>query len=166
VRERLWSLLGRPLYRSTFHNWYGLRRAILRLFGASIHPRSRPRATAEIASPWNLTLGEESSIGDHARVICHAPVSIGRFCTVSQYAHLCSGGHRQGDLSFALQVLPIAIGDGVWIAADAYVGPGVTLGDGSIIGARASVHADVPARTVVTGAGAHTRSDGPNALVE
>jgi putative colanic acid biosynthesis acetyltransferase WcaF len=52
--------------------------------------------------------------------------------------------------------LPITIGNDVWVAADAYVGPGVTIGDRAIVGARASAFRDVPADMVAMGNPAQT----------
>jgi acetyltransferase-like isoleucine patch superfamily enzyme len=46
---------------------------------------------------------------------------------------------------------PIRIGRNVWIGFDCCVLPGVTIGDGSIVGARSVVCEDVPPYTVVAG---------------
>ncbi len=43
------------------------------------------------------------------------------------------------------------IGNDVWIGYDALIMPGVTIGDGAVIGARALVTKDVPAYTIVAG---------------
>ena len=50
-----------------------------------------------------------------------------------------------------LTTAPITIMDHAWVAADAFVGPGVTVGEGAVVGARASVFRDVPPWTVVGG---------------
>jgi acetyltransferase-like isoleucine patch superfamily enzyme len=46
---------------------------------------------------------------------------------------------------------PITIGRNVWIGFDCVVLPGVTIGDGSIVGARSVVTEDVPPLTIVAG---------------
>lgn len=46
---------------------------------------------------------------------------------------------------------PIRIGNNVWIGAQATVLPGVTIGDGAIVGAGAVVTRDVPANVIVGG---------------
>lgn len=46
---------------------------------------------------------------------------------------------------------PIEIGTDVWICADAFIGPGVTIGDGSIIAARSVVMKDVAPKTIIAG---------------
>jgi len=50
-----------------------------------------------------------------------------------------------------LTTAPITLGDHVWIAADAFVAPGVAIATGAVVGARASAFKDVPAWTVVAG---------------
>jgi acetyltransferase-like isoleucine patch superfamily enzyme len=45
----------------------------------------------------------------------------------------------------------ITIGDGVWIAAKAFIGPAVTIGDNTVVGACAVVMKDVEANVVVAG---------------
>ena len=78
-------------------------------------------------------------------------LKIGRLATISQYAHLCAGTHDYTDPRFPLLRPPITIGDEVWICADAFVGPDVTVGDRSIVGARATVMKDVPSDQIVAG---------------
>jgi len=46
---------------------------------------------------------------------------------------------------------PIRIERRAWVAADTFVGPGVTIGEGAVVGARASVFRDVDPWTVVGG---------------
>jgi putative colanic acid biosynthesis acetyltransferase WcaF len=47
--------------------------------------------------------------------------------------------------------MPITIGSGVWVAADVFVGPGVTIGDDTVVGARSSVLTDLPAWKICVG---------------
>jgi putative colanic acid biosynthesis acetyltransferase WcaF len=46
---------------------------------------------------------------------------------------------------------PIRIGRRAWVAADAFVGPGVTIGEGAVVGARSSVFRNIDPWTVVGG---------------
>lgn len=46
---------------------------------------------------------------------------------------------------------PIVIADQVWVCADAFIGPGVTIGEGAVVGARACVFKDVEPWSVVGG---------------
>ena len=83
-------------------------------------------------------------------VICYsmAPISIGRDAIVSQGAHLCAGTHDYDDPSFRLVVKDITVGDRAWVCADAFIGPGVVVGKGAVIGARSVVTRDMPEWTV------------------
>jgi len=51
---------------------------------------------------------------------------------------------------------PIVIEAQGWVAAEAFIAPGVTLGEGAVAAARAVVTRDVPAWTVVAGNPART----------
>ncbi len=70
---------------------------------------------------------------------------------VSQRTHLCAGTHDYSLPDLPLRRPPIRIGSGGWICADAFIGPGVTVHDNSVVGARAVVTKDVPAGMVVAG---------------
>jgi putative colanic acid biosynthesis acetyltransferase WcaF len=101
--------------------------------------------------PWNLTVGDWSAIGEHALIYNLGPVTIGREATISQRAHLCAGTHDYAAPDMPLLKPPIVVGDQVWVCADAFVGPGVRVGDGAVVGARAVVVRDVEPWTVVAG---------------
>jgi putative colanic acid biosynthesis acetyltransferase WcaF len=137
VLRILWNYIGQKAFRFTFHNWYGPRNAILRLFGAKVASPVRFRPSVLIEQPWNLSIGANSSIGDRAIVYCLGPVTIGEHVSVSQGAHLCAGTHDYKRADMPLLRPPIVIKDYAWIAADAFVGPNVTVGEGAVLGARA-----------------------------
>jgi putative colanic acid biosynthesis acetyltransferase WcaF len=78
-------------------------------------------------------------------------IYIGANTVVSSYCYLCAASHDHTDPHFGLTTSPIHLGEGVWIAADSFVAPGVTVGDGAVVGARSSVFDDVEAWTIVAG---------------
>jgi putative colanic acid biosynthesis acetyltransferase WcaF len=151
VGRLLWAVTYALVFRRTFHNWYGLRAAILRRFGARVGRNVRVRRTARIEIPWNLTLGDDVSIGDEAILYSLGPVTVGARSFLSQYAHLCAGTHDGTRSDYPLIRAPITVGEDCWIAADAFVGPGVSIGDRTIIGARASVFSDIPPDVIAVG---------------
>ncbi len=151
IKRALWMIVGASLFRMTFHNWYGWRRLLLELFGAKLGKRVRVRPTAWVEIPWNLSVGDDVVIGDYAIIYSLGKITIGRASTISQYAHICAGTHDYTTRRFPLLKPPIVIGEEVWIAADAFIGPGITIGDRAVVGARATVVNDVPADQVVTG---------------
>ncbi len=149
--ETLWELFGQPLFRLTFHNWYRIRASLLRLFGARVHPTARIRPSVRITHPWQLTIGAHTAIGDHAILFCLGPITIGSRCTISQYAHLCAGGHDYTRKDMPLITDPIVVEDDVWISADVFVGPGVTVGTDTVVGARSTVMHSLPPRSICAG---------------
>jgi putative colanic acid biosynthesis acetyltransferase WcaF len=101
--------------------------------------------------PWNISIDAETAVGDRVILYALGPICIGRQATVSQGAHLCAGTHDHRRLDMPLVKRPISIGDGAWICADAFVGPGVSVGDYAIVGARAVVMKNVPMAKIVVG---------------
>jgi len=155
LRERilrvLWNYIGQVLFRFTFHNWYGVRNGLLRLFGASVAKVVRLRPTILVEQPWNLTIGENSSIGDRAIIYCLGKVSIGQHVSISQGAHLCAGTHDYRKADMPLLRPPVVVNDYAWVAADAFVGPNVTVGEGAILGARGCATRDLEPWTIYAG---------------
>lgn len=124
---------------------------LLRLFGASVADNVHIYPTVRIAIPWNLTIGTHAAVGDRAILYALGPIRIGERCTISQGAHLCAGTHDYRDPTMPLVKSPITIGDDAWICADAFVGPGVTVGKFAIVGARAVVMNNVDENVIVIG---------------
>lgn len=124
---------------------------MLRLFGAQVGRNAHVYASARVYLPWNLTLGDEASIGEWAVIYNLGPVSIGARATISHRAHLCAGTHDYRNPSLPLLRLPITIGPQAWVCADAFVGPNVRVGDGAVVGAGAVVVRDVEPWQIVAG---------------
>jgi putative colanic acid biosynthesis acetyltransferase WcaF len=101
--------------------------------------------------PWELTIGDWSSIGEDALIYNLGHVTVGQAVTISQRAHLCAGTHDYTREDMPLLKLPIAVEDRAWICADAFVGPAVTVGEGAVLGARAVATKDVAPWAVVAG---------------
>ncbi len=141
LRHRLarvaWSTCWLLFARWTPPQLQPLRRLVLRAFGADIHPTAMVRSSVKIWWPGNLKMGVRASMGPGA--ICYnvAPVTIEDFAIVSQRAHLCTGTHDIDDPDFPLRARPISIGRSAWVAAEAFVGPGVRIGQGAVLAARA-----------------------------
>lgn len=151
VLRALWIYFGQLVFRLTFHNWYAVRRSILSLFGASMGPHSRVRGSVRIEQPWNLSIGEGTSVGDRAILYCLGPVTIGNHVTISQGAHVCAGTHDHTRPEMPLIRPPIVIGDRAWIAADAFVGPSVEVGEGALLGARGCAMSNLEPWTIYAG---------------
>ncbi|GJM18920.1 MAG: putative colanic acid biosynthesis acetyltransferase WcaF [Phycisphaeraceae bacterium] len=147
----LWNLTQATLFRwspSPFHGW---RVMLLKLFGADVASNARPYPGAKVWAPWNLTLGEYATLGDDVNVYCVGRISIGKRTTISQYTYLCGATHDFEHPNFPLTPFDITIGEHAWVAADVFVAPGVTIGDGTVVGARSSVFRDLGSWKVCAG---------------
>lgn len=133
-----WLLLARWT-PPQLHRW---RRLVLQAFGARIGAGARIYASARIWLPRRLEVGAGALIGPGVELYNQGHVRIGANSVVSQRAVLCASTHRVSDPDFQLVLRPITIGTGCWIAAEAFVGPGVSVGDGAVLGARAALFSD------------------------
>lgn len=145
-----WAV-GRLVFRIIPRPLYWLRSGLLRCFGAKVGAHTQIANSAVIYFPWNLEIGEWSSIGEHAWIYNLGLISIGKKTTVSQRAHLCSGTHDYTHPALPLETRPIHIGDESWICSDAFVGPGISVGEGAVVGARSVVVRSVEPWKVVAG---------------
>lgn len=130
------------------HRW---RAWLLRCFGAAVHPTARIYGRARIWYPPNLVIHEHAVVGPGANIYCMDLITIGEKAVVSQGAQLCGGTHDISDPDFQLITRPIVIGARSWVAADAFVGPGVAVGEGAVIGARAVLFKDAEPWCVYAG---------------
>jgi putative colanic acid biosynthesis acetyltransferase WcaF len=150
LHRLLWSFV-RPVFRFSPRPCYAWRRFVLRCFGASIGHHVQIHNSSRIYFPWNLSVGDWSSIGEDAFIYNLGSVSIGQKATISQHAHLCAGTHDYTQPDLPLLKPPITIKDQAWVCADAFVGPGVVVGEGAVVGACAVVIRDVEPWMVVAG---------------
>lgn len=146
-----WGLAWLVLCRLTPPPLHGWRRLVLRLFGARVGRGARVHASAVIWLPVNLELGEDCLIGPRVRLYNQGRISIGNRAVVSQGAHVCASSHDVRDPHFQLVLRPVSIGAGCWVAAEAFVGPGVTMGTGSVLAARGALFHDAKADTIYRG---------------
>lgn len=155
VRNRamraLWGLVQATLFRWSPRPCHRWRNLLLRLFGADLHRSARVYPRATVWAPWNLRMGERATIADGVDCYCVQRITLGERVVVSQYSYLCGATHDFELRDRPLIPMPITIGAGTWIAADVFVGPGVTIGEESVVGARSSVFNDLPAWKVCVG---------------
>jgi putative colanic acid biosynthesis acetyltransferase WcaF len=151
IVRRIFWMLCMPLFRMSPRPFFGWRRWLLRLFGARVGRQVHIYNSARIYMPWNLSIDDWSAIGEDAYVYNLGPITIGKYVTISHRAHLCAGTHDYSRPDLPLLKPPIHILDQAWICADAFVGPGVEIGEGAIVGARAVVVKDIEPWMVVAG---------------
>lgn len=143
-----WGLLARPLPRSLGCGW---KRFLLRLFGAKIDKTAVVYSSAKVFYPANLVMEKNSCLASEVNCYNVALVHVGSNSTISQGAYLCTASHDITNPLNPLIASPIVVKDQAWVAADAFIGMGVTIGQGAVVGARGCVFKDVEPWTVVGG---------------
>ena len=150
-RAQLWWLFQALFVLPTPQFMFSWRRFALTLFGAKIGKNVLIRPGVRVTYPWNLTMGDCVWIGDNATLYSVADISIGSHSVISQEAYLCAGTHDYREVSFPFVSAPIRIADECWVAARAFIGPGVEVGHAAVIGAGSIVASNVVAETIVAG---------------
>lgn len=138
MRRILW-MATRPILRIIPRFFYRFRNTVLRLFGARIGKEVRIYSSVDIFFPWNLDIGDEVTVGPGVQLYSLGKIIVGDGSMISYGAHFCAGTHDYTQVNLPLLKPTIELGKGVWVCADAFIGPGVSIGDYSIIGARAVV---------------------------
>lgn len=127
------------------------RRLLLRAFGAKIAAGANVYPSAKIWYPPNLEMGACATLGPRVRCYNQGNITIAAYAIVSQDASLCASTHDHEDPCFQLVTRPIHIGAHAWVAAEAFVGPGVTVGEGAVLGARGAAFVDLDPWTIYRG---------------
>ena len=163
VRRALWLITWATLYRWSPTPLHGWRRFLLRLFGASVGAGAHPYPSAWVWAPWNLEMGRGSCLGPGVDCYSVGRITLGAGAVVSQRAFLCTASRDPRHPDRPLLVGAIEIGKRAWVAAEAFVGPGVRIGGGAVVGARAVINRHVASNTIVAGNPATVigRSDEP-----
>lgn len=151
IRRSLWEAVRLTIFRFSPSKTNGWRRWLLGIFGATLAPTCVVRPSARVKHPWLLTMGEYSCLADNVELYNLGPVTIGDHTVISQNVHVCNGTHDYTKPNLPLLRPAARIGSGVWICADAFIGPGITIGDNCIIGAAAVVTKSIPPNMIAAG---------------
>lgn len=140
----LWNVVSAVFFRlspTPLHFW---RCFLLKVFGAEVGGGVHVYPGVKIWAPWNIVLADECGIANGVTLYSQGKITIGYRAVISQGVNLCAGTHDYTKVGFPLITKPITIGDNAWIAAEAFVHPGITIGNGCVIGARSVVIKDMP----------------------
>ncbi len=132
----VWTVGARWLPRSMGSGW---KRLLLRAFGAKIAGTAVVYSSAKVYYPANLVMDDYACIASDVDCYNVAPIHIGKFATVSQGAFLCTASHNITSPDHELITAPIIIENQAWVGAGAFVGMGITVAEGSVVGARAAL---------------------------
>lgn len=148
---QLWWIVQSLLFKTSPQFLYGWRRALLRLFGAKVGKGVIIRPSAHIQFPWKVCIGDYSWVGDEVVLYSLGDIEIGANVVISQRSYICTGSHDYQLNDFPIYSKKIILEDECWLATDVFVSPGVTIGRGTVVGARSSVFKDLPAEMICIG---------------
>ena len=148
---QLWWFTDFFFFKLSPQIMYGWRRFLLRLFGAKIGKNVIIRPNVTITYPWKVAIGDYSWIGDNVELYSLGEIKIGSNVVISQKSYLCAASHDYDKEDFPIWSKKITIEDECWLATDVYVAPGVTIGTGTVVGARSSVFKNLPKRKICVG---------------
>jgi len=148
---QLWWLVQSTIFAMSPQFLYGWRRFILRMFGAKVGKGVLVRPSVKITYPWNVSFDEHAWIGDEVVLYSLSNISIGNHAVISQRSYICTGFHDYSKSSFDTILKNVVIENGVWLATDVFVAPGVRIKEGCIVGARSSVFSDLPSNMICIG---------------
>ena len=151
IKEGLWLMVKCLFFCLPIPLPSGLRVLLLRAFGAKVGKGVVLRAGLNVSFPWRLELGDHVWLGEDVAILSLARVTIESHVCISQCAYLCTGSHDYQRDDFALQTQPIVLRRGCWVAAQAFVGPGVEIQSGSVIAAGAVVTKSVEENVLIGG---------------
>jgi len=109
-----------------------------------------------VGPPGFFQLHSSSHLKSGAYIDCHGGVSIGRYFHVGRGLTVLSSNHNyQGGTMIPYDPVmiqkPVKIGDFVWVGSNVTILPGVSLGEGCVVGAGAVVTKSFDAGSVVAG---------------
>lgn len=152
IGRLVWNFLSiflfKPFGLGIFLKW---RNVVLRIFGAKLHPTANIYASVKIWAPWNLEMGAYSCLGPEVDCYNQGKITIGSNTIISQKTYLCASSHDYTKNNFPLILKPISIGDGVWVAADSFIGPDVKISNNVVVGARSVVVKNIEENSIVGG---------------
>jgi putative colanic acid biosynthesis acetyltransferase WcaF len=145
-----WRALGGAGLRAFNLSRYGLTWLRWRARGLTaphlvyINPRAR------FFPARNVTLDASCILGE-VYFYALAPVFVGAHAVINDGVFLCTASHDHSDPDYPLVSRPIRVGERAWLATNATVLPGVSIGRGAVVAAGSVVTRDVPDMTIVGG---------------
>lgn len=149
--EAIWYLVKCGFFLSALPWPTKFKCMLLRCFGAKVGTGVNIKPRVNIHFPWKLELGDWCWIGEEVFILNFEPVSIGAHACISQRAFLCCGNHDFRDPAFSFRNAPITVGEGAWVGAQCFVGPGVKISEHAIVTAGSVVTSHLPAATICSG---------------
>ena len=147
----LWLIVEALVMLNPVVTPYGLKRWVLRRFGARVGRGVLIKPNVHVKYPWHLEVGDNVWIGERAWIDDFVSVRIGSNAVISQGAYLCTGNHDWSDPGMGLLVKAITVEQGAWVGAFARIAPGVTVGANAIVTLGSVLLKDAQPKGIYTG---------------
>lgn len=132
LKVYMWYFAKEMFINSAFP-FNGIRKSVLRLFGAKVGKGVILKPHVVIKFPWNLTIGDHVWIGESVWIENQAKVTIENNCCLSQRAMIITGNHDYRKETFDLIIGDVIMKEGAWLGADAKLCPGTIMQSHSIV---------------------------------
>jgi putative colanic acid biosynthesis acetyltransferase WcaF len=152
LKRSVWNICWLLLYRPSPRPLHAWRSTLLRLFGATMGPNCHFYPGSKIWAPWNLICADQVTAADGVEIYNPAPVEFGSHAILSQGAYLCGATHDYDDPAFPLIAYRMRLGSYAWVCARASVAPGVSLGEGAVLGLGSVATRNLEAWSIYAGA--------------
>jgi len=149
--EAAWYLVKCLFFLSPLPWPSGFKSTLLRIFGAKVGQQVYIKPRVNIHFPWKLAIGDYTWVGEEVFILNFEPVTIGAHCCISQRVFLCTGNHDFTKVEMPYRNAPITIEDGVWVGAQVFIGPGITVNSEAVVTAGSIVKRDLPAGMISSG---------------
>jgi putative colanic acid biosynthesis acetyltransferase WcaF len=151
VKRLCWYYINAWIFRTYWLPLSGIKRLLLKLFGAKVGKGIIIKPGVNIKYPWKLAIGNFVWIGEGVWIDNLDRVTIGNHCCLSQGAMLLCGNHDYRSETFDLITKPIDLEEGVWIGARSVVCPGVHCGHHSVLAVGSVATLDLKANGIYQG---------------
>lgn len=138
-----WGIIQNTVFKYSPKNFFKFRKYLLLLFGAKIGKNTNIHNKVEIWSPANLIIGNNVGVANKVFLYNIEKIIVDDNSDISFGCSLVTGSHNYNDKNFQLYAKPIIIKKKVWICAECFIAPGVTINEGCVIGARTVVIKDI-----------------------
>lgn len=151
ILGRIWDIVNVSIFRWNFWFMRPWRVFLLRCFGAQIAWDAAIARTAKIDFPWNLKMGNASTIDNDCWLQCLEPIIIDENAIIGARSSLITGSHNLDSTDFAYTGKQIHIQHHAWVASCSIVRGGVTIHEGGVASLGSVVVKDIPAWSVYGG---------------
>jgi acetyltransferase-like isoleucine patch superfamily enzyme len=173
--DRTAGLLRAIWYRAVYLSWVDFGQGVvfsgpIRCRGVtgtiSVGDRTMlgPNISLAVADGGHIHIASDVSINQGTIVSARHRISIGAGTRIGDHCSIRDADHRLAEAPLTesgFVGVPVAIGANVWIGRLVTIMPGITIGDGAVIGAHSLVTRDIPAKAIAFGTPAKVRGESP-----